>query len=257
MFNRNIDLSKPRAEFTKRRLAVVKNVLTKSGQSTLIDEATRIKPFAKRNLNLMQVHSGDLHKLKSLFLSFAKSKELENIVSSVVGEKVSVCEGSKDETYSLYKSDFGTKVNFYDGDNRSGIGWHFDKNNSWKSKTYVVIYTILLREDIDSPPSVDNVPATYEIVENWKRIQFVIPENAIHIHDTDKVYHKASAPTGWKRWIFILHFTKSPCEPNPKRVGFTFDLIARNVLMKTYVELFIEHPLVTVSVLIFLLLLIK
>lgn len=257
MFNTNIDFSESQSDFKHRKLAVVKNILTPKGQAQLINEAKRIQPYAEKNRNLKQVHSGKLHELNSTFLSFAKSKELETIVSKIANQKLGLCPGSKDAKYSLYKSDFGTKVNYYDGDGLSSIGWHYDKNHSWKDKTIVVIYTILFRKELDDTKSIANTPTSYEIIENMKKVKMVVPENALHIHDTDNVYHRAVVPKGWKRWIYILHFTKAPCLPNPKRNGYSLDLITKNALMRTYVELFIERDLRPIFIIIAFIILLK
>lgn len=86
-----------------------------------------------------------------------------------------------------------------------------------------------------------NPPSCYEIIEKGKKVSFAIPENALHIHDTNNVYHRAVIPKGWDRWIYILHFTKKPCLPGNKRNGYSASLIGRNVIMRSYVELFIEN----------------
>ena len=234
------------SQFKTRRLTVVPNVLTLPAQQRLIAEAQRLRPLAIKNRKLLQVHSGLLHQEQSLLLQFAQAPALTALVNAATDEPepLGVCPGSLDAKYSLYKADFGTKLNYYEGSTSlNSIGWHYDKNNSWVNNTFVVIYTILLRptqvEDV-APPLV-TVPPTYEIIEHGKRVAFVIAENSLHIHDTNNIYHRAVVPAGWRREIFILHFTKAPCIPGPRRVGYTPSLIARNIGMRAYVD-FIVLP---------------
>jgi len=238
-----INIAALQHQFKKRRLAIVPNVLQPHAHEALVQEAIRLQSLAQRNGKLMQVHSGQLHAEHSLFLCFAKSPTLTTLVRQVTGEPVGVCPGSLAATYSLYKADFGTKLNYYNGDGLGSIGWHYDKNNSWKDNTYVVIYTIVLRPVVAE--DINTIPTTYEIIEHGRRMKFAIAENSLHIHDTNHVYHRAVTPAGWRRWIFILHFTLAPCEPNPQRVGFTPRLILRNAAMRMYVETCVEcNPVV-------------
>lgn len=253
----NLDRESARRCFYERRLAVVPNVLDDEVAQTLIREAASLRSLAQEGRDLRYVHSGQLIARNSLFLNFMVAPALTRLVNEIVqeSEELGVCPGATDAEYSLWRNDFGCKINYYEGDKR-GIGWHYDKETSWVDKTYVVIYTILLRPaervdfiQDDIPVADDSfagstanskTPTSYEIVERGKRVAFVVEENSLHIHDTTNVYHRATLPQGWRRWIFIMHFTKAPCRRNERMVGMGVSLIARNIVMRGYTELFVE-----------------
>ena len=232
-------INKCQKDYKERSLAIYNNVLTNEGNHSLVQECIRLQPHMEKNTQLRQVHSGKLHELKSSFIDFGLSKKLTHLVNQIVGEDVSPCHGSMDKRYSLYRNDFGTKLNFYDGDDLGSIGWHYDKETSWVNDTIVVIYTILFRKHLSIKE--DRVPELYQIIENYQKKSFEIAENSLHIHNTKHVYHRAVIPKGWKRWVYILHFTKSPCIPNLKKEGYSMSLIWRNIVTRTYVELCIEY----------------
>lgn len=227
-----VDLS-ALASFAQRRLAVLRNVLSPQSAQAMRAEALEFQSVAQKNAQMRHVHSGQLlQRPQALVHQFMSSPHLARLVSEVAGTELGVCPCANRQTYSLYKADFGCKLNFYEGDD-PGIGWHYDKETSWEGPTYVVIYTIMLRrveEDAVLPREHSDTPAVYDIFEGGRVKSFEIPENSLHIHDTRQVFHRAFVPQGYKRSALIMHFSTAPCRESRRVAGFSARLIAMNAL---------------------------
>ena len=200
---------------------------------------------------MLQVHSGEILTYPNSYVNqFMASDELTNLVNAVVGsvvkQRVGICPCANRRTYSLYNADFGCKLNFYEGTER-GIGWHYDKETSWNGPTFVVIFTLMLRQETENDVgnrTNSETPPVYEIFENGKTKQFVIAENSLHIHDTRNVYHRAFVPRGYKRSALVMHFSTAPCTPSDHVKGLSRRLVFLNILGRMQLLQYYMHMII-------------